>query len=223
MRTHRKDRMSPLLTQMQRTLLATTGGRALGRARTRICTTPICAATARRQRTLAAAAGPSAAAPLVDTSDHATVLAGKTTWQLLVEAATFNFCAHGWLMDPVVRCLREERAWGRPLLSAMRQTTFRHFCGGESLEDCKQVAQQMDAAAGVRLLVDHSVEERETEADWADNLANKKVLLARCRETLGDGVGFVPVKVTALASPALLEVMAGLGRIAVSVTELMIL
>ena len=28
----------------------------------------------------------------------------------------------------------------------------------------------MQAAAGVRLLVDHSVEERETEADWQHNL-----------------------------------------------------
>ena len=37
--------------------------------------------------------------------------------------------------------------------------------------------------------------------------ANKKALLSRCRHDLGEGVGFVTVKLTALASPPLLEAM----------------
>merc|ERR1712023_616921 len=56
-------------------------------------------------------------------------------------------------------------------------------------------------------MVDESVEERESPEDWADNLKRKKYLLHECRRTLGDGVRFVPVKATALISPALLESM----------------
>ena len=51
----------------------------------------------------------------------------------------------------------------------------------------------LSQAAGVRLLVDESVEERESR-DWAENLERKKQLLHDCRDSLGDSVRFVPLK-----------------------------
>jgi len=147
--------------------------------------------------------------PLVDLSDHATVLAGISTPQLATASLIFGVCQRQALMGPLLTVLRAagSTALGAPLLAVVRRTAFRHFCAGETLQDCGRVARQMRSAAGVRLLVDHSVEERETAADWALNLRNKRALLGSCAETLGDGVAFVPVKVTALASPALLEAM----------------
>eukprot|EP00939_MAST-03C_sp_MAST-3C-sp1_P004324 g4324.t1 len=90
--------------------------------------------------------------------------------------------------------------------AAVRHTVWPHFCAGPRLDDCKRVLDSV-APLGVSLIVDESVEERERPEDWADNLDKKKRLLRRCAETLGSGVAFVPVKVTALASPRLLEVM----------------
>ena len=61
--------------------------------------------------------------------------------------------------------------------------------------------------SGVRLMVDHSVEERESADDWAENLTRKKQLLNICKHTFEGNAVFVPIKVTALASPRLLETM----------------
>jgi hypothetical protein len=93
-----------------------------------------------------------------------------------------------------------------PLLGITRRTVFEHFCAGEALADCERVATQF-RGAGVRLIVDHSVEEREAPEDWASNLAAKKALLRDAHALLGTDVSYVPIKVTALASPALLETM----------------
>ena len=63
-------------------------------------------------------------------------------------------------------------------------------------------------------MVDHSIEEGETEFDWKVNLANKQQLLQSLTEQLGgDGASFVPVKITALASPLLLEEMSTLIKV----------
>lgn len=86
----------------------------------------------------------------------------------------------------------------------VRRTVWPHFCAGDRLEDCERVRQIM-SPSNVRLMIDHSVEERETPEDWEINLERKKTLLRRSKESLGSDVAFVPVKVTSLASPQLLE------------------
>jgi len=88
----------------------------------------------------------------------------------------------------------------------VKRAVFPMFCGGESLEDCKLVADQM-RLQGVKLMVDQSLEECEDREAWAVNLRNKKALLQNCRNVLKDDVTFVSVKPTALMSPGLLEEM----------------
>jgi hypothetical protein len=83
-----------------------------------------------------------------------------------------------------------------------KATIFRVFAAGEALEDCAGVAADL-GASGVGLIVDHSKEEAEDE--WEHNLEEKVELLSSLRASLGERVVFVPVKVTALADPSMLE------------------
>jgi hypothetical protein len=87
-----------------------------------------------------------------------------------------------------------------------KHTVFKHFCAGETLSDCQGLANSL-SKANVRLIVDHSTEEMEDEAAWVENLEAKKTLLEELKTSLGENAVFVPIKVTALASPKLLETM----------------
>ena len=72
----------------------------------------------------------------------------------------------------------------------LRRTIWPHFCAGESIKDCQDVGRNM-IDSGVRLMIDHSVEERESEEDWAINLERKKSLLRQCKDSFADDAVFV--------------------------------
>lgn len=129
----------------------------------------------------------------------------------------FRFASTPWLMDPARQLInrafeRQQRGdtswstayWDRLLLWLVKQTAFRHFTGGESLAECHTVAESA-LRDGVKLILDHSVEEREDPDAWKPNLEAKCQLLRDLREQMPGQVSFLPVKVTALASPAMLE------------------
>lgn len=144
-------------------------------------------------------------------TDTATSLGAIPTYEILRASAIFTACSQQWLIGPMVSILRaaETSAFGLPLLFAVKSFVFPHFCAGQTMQDCHSLKQRF-APMHVKLMVDHSVEERECESDWAINLENKINLLERCRDVLGEGVTFVPVKITALVSPSMLEEMTAL-------------
>jgi hypothetical protein len=49
---------------------------------------------------------------------------------------------------------------GYPVMRAVQWLVFPHFCAGEQLADCNRVADEF-RPTGVRLMVDHSIEEGE--------------------------------------------------------------
>ena len=111
----------------------------------------------------------------------------------------FRLCSTQWLIGPLVTLLRSpagEGPIGVVFKAVTKQLVFPHFCAGEHLSDCHRIAGRFHPDAGVRIMVDHSIEEGEGPEDWAVNLVNKSALLRNCREQLGDTVVFVPVKMT---------------------------
>ena len=54
---------------------------------------------------------------------------------------------------------------GLPITGLIRNTIFKHFCGGESIEDCRKTIQVL-AAQGVGTILDYSVEGEDAEADF---------------------------------------------------------
>jgi proline dehydrogenase len=151
-----------------------------------------------------------------DMISAARALAHKSTERLAAEACLFSALsvpslatlAHSmltiastadqgsnWLAEPL----------SAPVLEAARRTVFKLFCAGETLEDLIPVAQTLQGC-GVRMIVDHSTEEKESADAWSANLNAKTNLLEYLAgDALGGSVKFMPVKVTALASPAMLE------------------
>ena len=93
---------------------------------------------------------------------------------------------------------------GWPALASARATIFRQFAAGEALEDVREVARQL-AGSGVRCIVDHSTEESEEPSARQRNLKLKVALLHTLRRELPTECSFVPVKLTALVAPELLE------------------
>lgn len=101
---------------------------------------------------------------------------------------------------------------GWPILAGARATIFRHFCAGETLNDVRVVADRL-SASGVRCIIDHSTEESEEPSARQRNLESKLILLDKLQRELSGACAFVPVKLTAIASPSLLE------RISLSATD----
>jgi len=137
----------------------------------------------------------------VSVADTKKVFRTKTTTELAGTAMMFR-AARSSLMPPVRRLITAtaEGTLGAPVRAGVKATVFRHFCSGETFKECESRAQQLQME-GVGAIIDHSVEEREDPDAWGPNMKAKVELLERCMGT----ASFVPVKVTALASPEMLE------------------
>ena len=101
----------------------------------------------------------------------------KSTFELIRATTILSICKRKWIVSPFVSMLRATES--STAAAILRRTIWPHFSAGESIEDCQEVARKLKYS-GVRLMIDHSVEERESEKDWALNLRRKKRLLKRC-------------------------------------------
>ena len=94
--------------------------------------------------------------------------------------------------------------FARQILDAARATVFRHFAAGETLGDVRAVARRLQMS-GVRCIVDHSTEEIEADDARQANVDAKLALLRTLSTELDGACAFIPVKMTGLIAPALLE------------------
>jgi len=126
--------------------------------------------------------------------------------QLLRSAAVLHACQSDLLLGGV-RALLGPRALPLVGLAAARfarATVFRQFVAGESLAEVAAAAKELKVS-GIRCIVDHSTEESEAASARALNLQAKLNMLSTVSHELDERCAFVPVKLTALVSPALLE------------------
>jgi len=113
----------------------------------------------------------------------------KSTFELLRAWIILSVCKRKWIVSPSVSMLRSTESTTIASM-LLRRTIWPHFCAGESIKDCQDVGRNMKDS-GVRLMIDHSVEERESEEDWAINLERKKSLLRQCKDSFADDAVFV--------------------------------
>ena len=130
--------------------------------------------------------------------------------RLLRSTAIFHACGSEALVKAGSNAIskavsnQERMLLAGPLLKAARATIFNQFVAGETIADARIVATQL-AAHNVRCIVDHSTEELEEEHLRQHNLQAKLKLLRTLSDELCGACSFVPVKMTGLISPALLE------------------
>lgn len=142
-------------------------------------------------------------------TDGNAAFAGSSTSRLLLAWCILELCSQRRLAEActglLLRARTSETKAASALLSAVRATAFRQFCGGEHLQDAVVVAHHLSEFAGVRCIVDWSVEEREDAAAWDENARRKAEMMRTVAKALGSNAGFMPLKLTALVSPSLLE------------------
>lgn len=93
---------------------------------------------------------------------------------------------------------------GLPINGLIRNTIFKQFVGGETLEDSARVTKQL-GAYGVQVILDYGVEAKEGEENF-DAVAEKIIEAIEFAAT-EKNVPFVSVKLTGLASMNLLETL----------------
>ena len=93
-------------------------------------------------------------------------------------------------------------SWRLPIKGMIRATVFRQFCGGETVVDCKPVAQR-NWALGVGSILDYSVEGQTDKAayDQTTDMTLQTLALAASEDAVPLGV----FKVTGLADTTVLE------------------
>ncbi|KAL6060630.1 proline dehydrogenase [Balamuthia mandrillaris] len=134
----------------------------------------------------------------------------QTTGQLLFALSILRLCMSPFIVEtgPKILAWAEGKGVAAPIYWFMKRTFFRHFCAGETNEEVHQTIQRY-LSSGIRSYIpDCSVEDSLTEEAWQKNTQDTLALMQLCSRPPNKGqVFFVPIKITALCSPTLLERM----------------
>ncbi|OBZ86269.1 Proline dehydrogenase 1, mitochondrial [Choanephora cucurbitarum] len=144
----------------------------------------------------------------------------KSTEELAMALFVYRLCAMSWLVDaaPHLIALAERLHLEAPVYWFVKQTFFRHFCGGETPEECVSSMDRL-AQSGINCILDLSIEadlhmdaspvqdgqskyfRDEQQADIVTKMIKTSIETAAqgCKEN-----SMVAVKVTAFSPPELL-------------------
>lgn len=139
--------------------------------------------------------------------DGRVVFAGESLPRLLATYGLYECLRYRRLVRLGCRIVNRavvSGAAGDAVLWAVKKTAFKHFCGGETLEESVRTAECL-GSRGVRCIFDWSVEEDHSPAAWDSNGAKKAETMRLAKCAMGHSAAFMPVKLTALMSPTLLE------------------
>lgn len=92
--------------------------------------------------------------------------------------------------------------WHLPVGGIIKPTVYEHFCGGETLEDCLPVIEQL-ARFNIQTLLDYGVEAKESDADFDRTVQQQLAAIAYAKGN--DTVEAISCKITGLAKFKLLE------------------
>ncbi len=92
---------------------------------------------------------------------------------------------------------------GLPIKGIIKNTIFRQFCGGETMEEAAQTAAVI-GRFGVKVILDYSVEGKEGEAEF-DHAVTEFIRAIRYAAGQKPNIPFISIKVTGFARFALLE------------------
>lgn len=145
----------------------------------------------------------------------------KSTEELAMALFVYRLCALPWLVDaaPHLISISEKLGLQAPVYWIVKQTFFRHFCGGETSEECISSMDKL-AQYGINCILDLSVEadlhldanapqpteggKYHRDEQQADVIAK---MIKTCLETAAGSVkdnAMAAVKVTAFSPPELL-------------------
>ncbi|MEO6540923.1 MAG: proline dehydrogenase family protein [Ferruginibacter sp.] len=134
--------------------------------------------------------------------------AAKSNGELKKANFLFNIMGKPWLVKAALKMTPLAIQWHIPFTKTMiRQTIFKQFVGGETLEQTAKVADKLEAYK-VQVILDYGVEGKEGEENFEHACDEfKKVINYAATQA---NIPFMSVKVTGLARFSLLEKIDGL-------------
>ncbi|ODS80426.1 MAG: proline dehydrogenase, partial [Cytophagaceae bacterium SCN 52-12] len=121
-----------------------------------------------------------------------------------LKKAYWLFCImnNAWLVRTGIFLTKLAFKLRLPVKPLIRHTVFQHFCGGETIAQCRETIQKL-GKKGVGTILDYSVEGKESESAFDHTLQR---LLDTVETAAGDkNIPFAVFKVTGLAGTVLLE------------------
>ena len=89
-----------------------------------------------------------------------------------------------------------------PLRWALKPTVFKHFCGGETIEECKETLDKF-SDSGIKAVLDYAAEGAQSEKEFDE--ARDRILATIELSRTNSNIGFAVFKFTGIARFALLE------------------
>lgn len=163
---------------------------------------------------------PASALAELNDENNRSFLHAKSTEDLLMGLFVYKLCTFQWLVDAAPHLIHFAESVHLEKIAywVVKNTFFRHFCGGETPEECVEVMDKL-SSLGMNAILDLSVEADESQQEGPEAFANQEqyadFILGKtkhCLETAAMGTArtnqasgaFAAVKVTAHTPPELL-------------------
>ncbi|MEO8088507.1 MAG: proline dehydrogenase family protein, partial [Bacteroidota bacterium] len=114
----------------------------------------------------------------------------------------FKVISYSWLVKIAPPFVDTALALHLPIKGLIRATAFKHFCGGETIEDCTKTINAL-GKYNIGTILDYSVEGKEREEDFEHSLRETLACIARAKNE--KHIPFSVFKLTGFARFALLE------------------
>jgi len=139
---------------------------------------------------------------IVSFNDTETAFRSKSNADLNRANWLFRLLSYNWLVQ-ISPALVNIALWLHlPIKGIIRATAFRHFCGGESIDQCKSTIENL-AKFNIGTILDYSVEGKESEEDFNRSLQQTLSTIAKAK---GDKhIPFSVFKPSGIGSIQLLE------------------
>ncbi|TAL58063.1 MAG: proline dehydrogenase [Bacteroidetes bacterium] len=100
-----------------------------------------------------------------------------------------------------------------PIKWIIKPTVFKHFCGGETVEESRKKMEEL-ARQNIKSILDYSAEGKESESDF-DNCTAEIISIIR-EASHNENIGFAVFKPTGIARFALMEKVSDIGYTSIS-------
>lgn len=138
----------------------------------------------------------------LDFHDTATAFADKSNAELKQKYWLFKMMNSSWLVDFGTASTEFALSLGLPVQGMIKQTVFKQFCGGESIEECERMINAL-GKAHIGTILDYSIEGKSEEAVFDHTKDEIKRTITRAK---GDEkLPFSVFKVTGLGPLDVLE------------------
>ncbi|RMH33474.1 MAG: proline dehydrogenase [Acidobacteria bacterium] len=138
----------------------------------------------------------------LDFQDTATAFADKTDAELRQKYLVFKMMSSARLVDWATRFTNFAIKYHLPIEWAIKRTVFKHFCGGETIEECEKVIEKLGASR-IGTILDYSVEGKFEEEDFG---RTKDEIIRTIHRAKSDArIPFAVFKVSGIAPLGTLE------------------